>query len=56
MSNPSLWVLVRRFVEVTGYCDSTLCNEVENGTKVTGSAITFHVYGSSWHYLRGATA
>ena len=36
MSNPSQWVLVKRFAEVTGYSENAVRYEVKNGTWVQG--------------------
>jgi hypothetical protein len=56
MSNPSQWVLVKLFAEVTGYRDSAARHKFENGAGVDSSAITFHVRGCSRRYRRGGTA
>jgi len=36
MSNPSQWVLVKRFAEVTGYSENAVRHKVKNGTWVQG--------------------
>jgi|GEM_PF-370074 len=36
MSNPSQWVLVKRFAEVTGYSENAVRHKVKNGTWIQG--------------------
>lgn len=36
VGNPSQWVLVKRFAEVTGYSENAVRHKVKNGTWVQG--------------------
>lgn len=36
MGNPSQWVLVKRFAEITGYSENAVRHKVKNGTWIQG--------------------
>lgn len=41
ISNPSQWVLVKRFAEVTGYSENAAHHEVKNGPWTGNSLMVF---------------
>lgn len=36
MGNPSQWVLIKRFAEVTGYSENAVRHKIKNGTWIEG--------------------
>ncbi len=56
MSNPSQWVLVKRFVEVTGYSENVLRHKAKNGTRLGNSFMVFDARESRERPQQGGAA
>lgn len=56
MSNPSQWVLVKRFAEVTGYSENVLRHKAKNGMWLGNSFMVFDVRESRERHQQGGAA
>lgn len=56
MSNPSQWVLVNRFAEVTGYSENAVRHKNMNGVWMGNSFMVFDVRESRERYQQSGAA
>ncbi|WP_305723859.1 hypothetical protein [Hydrogenophaga sp.] len=49
-------MLIKRFAEVTGYCENAVRHRTQNGTSVNNSYVTFDVREGREHHQQGGSA
>jgi len=56
MSNPSQWVLVKRFAELIGYGENAVRHKTKNGTRMRSGFMAHEMRDSRERHLQGSEA